>query len=124
MQLLVWSLALVPALTAVAVAAGHAASRGQRPWLPLAGIWVAVVLAQYLARVGPRSFPLGAAVFVLAPLGVVALAVEMEVKRGCSLWQAGSVAVALGIAAAVTLPFLLWYLPPMVAWVARAIGSA
>jgi hypothetical protein len=92
--------------------------------MPLAGIWVAVVLGQYLARVGPRSFPLTAAVFVLAPLGVVALAVEMEVKRGCSLWQAGSVAVALGVAIAVALPFLLWYVSPAVAWVVRASGLA
>ena len=125
MQLLIWPFALLPALSAVAVATGRAAARGQRPWRTLAGIWLAVALAQYLlaqqfARPVRPAHLLSGTLVLLVPLGVAALVVEMEVQRGCSLRQAGSVAVLLGVAVAAALPFLLGYLSMVVTCVARA----
>jgi hypothetical protein len=93
-------------LVDVAVGAGRAATRGTRPWIPLAASWLGVALTQYLANPAARIRP-AAALALLAPLGVAALAAEAEVRRGCSLWWAGSLAVILGAAVTAATPFLI-----------------
>jgi hypothetical protein len=118
LNILIWSLALLPGLIAVAVVAGRAAARGQRPWLPLTGIWLAVALGQYFAVLKRPAHPVAPALVLLAPLGVAALVVELEVQRGCSVRRAASVAVLLGVAVAVVTPFLLGYVSRVVACVA------
>ena len=118
LQVLVYSLALVPALTLVAVAAGRATAHGERPWLWLAGIWVGVALTVYFA-VGRPVDPLPGSLMLLAPLGVTASLVEMEIQRGCSLLWAGSVGVLLGVAVTAALPFLYGYLGLAITCVAR-----
>jgi hypothetical protein len=106
-QLLVLALAVVLAIGVTAVAAGRAAARGRRPWLPLAAVWVAVALPPYAIHPEFTARSLVSVVLPLVPLGVTALASEMEVRRGCSLRRAGSVAVGLGVVVAVVTPFLV-----------------
>jgi hypothetical protein len=118
-NLLVYSFALLPGLGAVAIGAGQAAAQGRRPWVPLAVVWLAVAGAQYFALLKPPAHPAPAVLALLAPLGVAALAVEMEVQRGCSLWRAGSVGVLLGLSVAGGMPLLFGYLTLVITCVAR-----
>ena len=109
-SLIVLLLALVLALGATAVAVGRATPRGRRPWLPLAVGWLGVALPQYVVRPEITIRSVAATLLLLAPLGVTALAADAEVRRGCSLWRASSVAVLLGVTVGVATPFLLSYL--------------
>jgi hypothetical protein len=101
MSFFFWSASLLLGICAVAVAAGKAALRGQRPWVSLAIIWLGVALPQdALARQAPWH-SLASALVLLAPLGVAALAAELEVQRGCSVWRAGSLGVVIASATGV-----------------------
>ena len=101
-----WTLLVFAGLVDTAVGAGRAAARGNRPWLPLAASWLGVTLTQYAANPAATIWP-DVNLALLAPLGVAALAAEAEVRRGCSLWRAGSLAVVLGAAVAAVTPFLI-----------------
>ena len=81
---LLWALFFLAGLVDVAVGAGRAATRGTRPWLPLAVGWLGVTLSQCLAIRAATIRP-AVALALLAPLGVAALAAEAEMRRGCSL---------------------------------------
>jgi hypothetical protein len=59
---------------------------------------------------------------LLAPLGVTALTTDAEVRRGCSLRRAGSVAVLVGVIAGVATPFLLSYLLRLLCIAASGCG--
>ncbi len=107
MTYLVLVLALVLILGATAFAVGRAALGGRRPWLPLAVVWLCVSLPQYVVHSEITTRSVAAGLLLLAPLGVTALAVDAEVRRGCSLRRAGSVAVLLGVTAGVATPFIL-----------------
>jgi hypothetical protein len=103
---LLWALFVLAGLVDVAVGAGRAATRGTRPWLPLAVGWLGVTLSQCLAIPAATIRP-AVALALLAPLGVAALAAEAEVQRGCSLRWAAGLAVILGAAVAAATPFLI-----------------
>jgi hypothetical protein len=105
-SLFLWALLVLAGLVDVAVGAGRAATRGTRPWLPLAVSWLGVTLTQCVANPAASIRP-AAALALLAPLGVAALTAEAEVRRGCSLWWAGGLAVILGAAVAAATPFLI-----------------
>ncbi len=122
MTLLVLSIALVLALGATAVAVGRATRRGRRPWLPLAVVWLGIALPQYVVRPEITTRSVVAALVLLAPLGVTALATDAEVRRGCSLRRASSVAVLLGVIAGAATPFLLSYLSRLLCTAAGDCG--
>ena len=109
----------MPALTIVAVAAGRDTARGHRPWLSLAGIWIAVALTVNLAFGRPAD-PLASALVLVLPLGVTASVVEMELQRGCSIWWSGSVGVLLGLAVIMAFPILYGCVDTVITWVVRA----
>jgi hypothetical protein len=107
LQLLVLALALTLVLGVTAVAAGRAAARGRQPWLPLAVVWLGVALLHYVVRPELTGRTAASALAALAPLGVTALATDLEVRRGCSLRRAGSVAILLGLIVAAVTPFFV-----------------
>ena len=107
LQLLALALALVLALGVAAVVTGRAAVRGRQPWLPLVVVWLGVALPQYVVRPELTTDSVVTALMLLAPLGVTALATDLEVRRGCSLRRAGSLAVLLGMTVAAATPFLV-----------------
>lgn len=122
MSFFFWLVSLLVGICAVAVAAGRAASRGQRPWVPLAIIWLGVALPQYAVAHGAPWHSAASALVLLAPLGVAALAAESEVLRGCSVWRAGSLAVVIGSVVAAATPFLASYIMQVVWSAATATG--
>lgn len=110
LEALALAFAFVLALGVAAVAAGQAAARGRQPWLPLVVVWLGIALPQYLLRSELTGRFVVAALSLLAPLGVTVLATEFEVRRGCSLQRAGSVAVILGVTVAAATPLLVSYI--------------
>ena len=107
-----YALLILAGLGAVAGAVCRAGARGHRPWLPLAIIWLAVAVTPYVIG-SARTIRPAEPLMLLAPLGVAALVADAEVRRGCSLWWAGSLAVVLGAAVAAVTPFLVAYLSLM-----------
>jgi hypothetical protein len=106
-QLLALLVVAALVLSVTAIAAGRAAERGHQPWLPLLIIWLGLIVSLYAARPGLAVRSAAPALAALAPLGVTALAANLEVARGWSLRRAGSIAVLLGLAVAAAAPFLV-----------------
>jgi hypothetical protein len=121
-QIISASLAAAMVFIAVAVLVGRATERGRRPWLPLASVWGVVVLGLFLV-LDRSSLSVASALLLLAPLGVTALAVNMEVQRGCSLRWAVGVGVVLGVAVAAAIPFAAPYLMLLPLWTARVVSG-
>ena len=122
MTFLVWLLSLLAGITAVAIGAGQAAARGQRPWVPLAVTWLGLAVSLHLVQLDSLSHFASTALTLLAPLAVAALVSETEVQRGCSVWRAGGLAVPLGLIVAAAALFLLPVLTRLAAHLATATG--
>ena len=105
-QVLILALIILVVLGVAAVVAGRAAARGRNPWIALTLAWLAATLPAFVVRSEFTSRSALSALSLLAPLGVTILATHMEVRRGCSLRRAGSVAVLLGLTVAAATPFL------------------
>ena len=97
MKLPVWPIALLIGPGVLAVLAGRATARGRDIWLPAGAIWLGLAAAQHLALgPKPRLESLLYAIALLPPVAISALVARAEVRRGHTLWRAGSVAFMLG----------------------------